>query len=122
MKNNILTSKAFDFAVRTVNLYKFLVKTERIMSKQLLRSGTAIGALSEEAVGAQSDADFINKLSIAYKEARETLYWLKLLKATEYLTEKQFESIYVDGEELIKILTSILKTSKEKRVAKNINS
>ena len=122
MKNNILTSKAFDFAVRTVNLYKFLVKTERIMSKQLLRSGTAIGALSEEAVGAQSDADFINKLSIAYKEARETLYWLKLLKATEYLTEKQFESIYIDGEELIKILTSILKTSKEKRVAKNINS
>lgn len=92
------------------------------MSKQLLRSGTAVGALSEEAIGAQSDADFINKLSIAYKEARETLYWLRLLKATEYLTEKQFESIYVDGEELIKILTSILKTSKEKRTAKNINS
>lgn len=117
-----MISKTFGFAVRIVNLYKFLEKNEKVMSKQLLRCGTAVGAISEEAIGAQSDADFINKLSIAYKEARETFYWLRLLKATEYLSEIQFESIHFDGEELVKILTSIIKTSKEKKQAKNINS
>ena len=121
-KENILITKSFDFAVRVVNLYKFLEKNERVLSKQLLSSGTAIGAISEEAIGAQSDADFINKLSIAYKEARESLYWIRLLNKTGYLSEKEYSSIYKDGEELIKILTKIIKTSKDKKIVNNINS
>ena len=92
---NIVKEKSLDFAIRIVNLYKYLTdsKKEFIMSKQLLRSGTAIGALVRESEHAESKADFIHKLSVALKEANETDYWLELLYRTEYLTEKQYQSI-----------------------------
>ena len=87
MKENVVLDKSFAFAVRTVNAYKFLVEEKRefIMSKQFLRSGTSIGANAEEAVGGQSAPDFISKMNIAYKEARETKYWIRLLQATGIL-------------------------------------
>ncbi len=114
-KENIIQNKSYKFAVRIVNLYKFLVsdKKEFVLSKQILRSGTAIGALVREGEHAQSTADFINKLSIALKEANETLYWLELLKDTDYLAENDFDSIYNDAEELVKILVRIVKTTKK---------
>lgn len=116
MKNNVIQKKSFSFAVRIVKLYKHLTekKKEFVLSKQLLRSGTSIGANVEEGSGGQSKKDFIAKLSIAYKESRETGYWLRILKETNFLTQKEFDSIYADLEELQKILTSILKTSKKK--------
>ena len=114
MKENIILKKSFAFAIRTVNVYKFLTdqKKEFVLSKQLLRSGTSIGANMEEATGGQSKKDFIAKASIAYKEARETMYWIKLLIATEYLEEKTAKSLLDDAEELCKILSSILISSK----------
>lgn len=113
-KDNIILDKSFDFAVRVVNLYKHLTaeKKEFVLSKQLVRSGTSIGANVSEAVRAQSTADFIAKLSIALKEANETEYWLKLLYKTEYLTKKEYESISKDINEIIAILVSIIKTKK----------
>lgn len=112
--NNIIENKSFEFAVRIVNLRKFLTeeKSEYILSKQLLRCGTSIGANVAEAERAQSKADFVSKISIALKEANETSYWLRLLYRTEYLCEKQFVSIYEDLEEITKILVSICNTSK----------
>ena len=120
---SLVAEKAFYFAIRIVRLYKYLVedKKEWVLSKQLLRSGTAVGALIEEAIGGESDADFIHKLKIAYKEARETHYWIRLLNETEYLDEKQSESMMKDCEELIKMLTSIINTMKAKR-STTINS
>ncbi len=114
--DNIIQNKSYKFAIRIVNLYKFLVDKQKefVLSKQVLRSGTAIGALIKEAEHAQSTADFINKLNIALKEANETLYWLELLKDTNYLEEKDFHSIYKDAEEIVKILVSIVKTTKLK--------
>lgn len=114
MKENIILEKSFAFAIRSVNVYKFLTeqKKEFVLSKQLLRSGTSIGANMEEATGGQSKKDFIAKVSIAYKEARETRYWIKLLIATEYLEEKNAQSLLNDAEELCKILSSILISSK----------
>lgn len=111
---NVVKEKSLDFAIRIVNLYKYLTdsKKEFIMSKQLLRSGTAIGALVRESEHAESKADFIHKLSVALKEANETDYWLELLYRTEYLTEKQYQSINENIIELLKLLTSIIKTSK----------
>ena len=90
--NNIIQEKSFAFAIRIVNLNKHLIteKKEFILSKQLLRSGTSIGANVEEAIGAVSDKDFLNKLGIAYKEARESIYWLKLLQATDYITKEEY--------------------------------
>jgi four helix bundle protein len=116
MGKSIVGEKAYVFAIRIVKLYKFLVeeKKERVLSKQLLRSGTAIGALIEEGIGAESDLDFKHKLKIAYKEARETHYWIRILKDTEYLTDKQSESILTDCEELLKLLTSIINTINSK--------
>ena len=115
MKENILLEKSFDFAVRVVNAYKYLVdeKKEFVMSKQLLRCGTSIGANSEEAIGGQSKADFISKLSIAYKECRETKYWIRLLQRTDYLDAAQAKSLLADNEELLKIIGSIQITSKK---------
>lgn len=115
MKENVIQQKSFAFAIRVVNAYKYLTeqKKEFVLSKQLLRSGTSIGANVEEASGAQSRKDFIAKISIAYKEARETKYWLNLLTATSYLDEKLSKSLLEDTEELCKILSSILLTSKE---------
>ena len=111
---NIIQAKSYAFAVRIVRLYQHLsmTKKEFILSKQVLRSGTSIGANVEEAIGGQSRADFVSKMSIAYKEARETSYWLRLLKDTDYLSQSEFESIHADAEELCRIIASIQKTTK----------
>jgi len=116
MKKNIIQQKSFDFAIRIINAVKYLHndKKEFILSKQLLRSGTSVGANIEEAIGGQSTKDFIAKLSISYKEARETLYWLKLLKATDYLNQEEANSLINDADELCKILSSILISTKNK--------
>ena len=108
---NIIESKSFDFAVRIVNLYKYLTseKKEFVLSKQLLRSGTSIGANVAEAQKAQTRPDFNAKMNIALKEANETEYWLKLLYKTEYLTESEFDNIGKDIKEIIAILVSICK-------------
>ena len=115
-KDNIIQEKSFVFAIRIVNLYKYLTseKKEFVLSRQLLKSGTSIGANVEESIGGQSAKDFISKLSIAYKEARETMYWLKLLQATDYLNKEQSENLLGDAEEICKILGSIQKTMKTK--------
>lgn len=112
--NNIIETKSFDFAVRIVKLYKFLCeqKKEFTLSKQLLRSGTSIGANVAEAEQAQSKADFVAKINIALKEASETKYWIKLLSATDYLSINESNSILSDCVEIEKILVSIIKTSK----------
>ena len=114
MKDNIIVNKSFDFAVKTVRIYQKLTleKREFVLSKQLLKSGTSIGANIEEAVGGFSRKDFIAKLQISYKEARETKYWLKLLYVTNYIDKTDSESLLADTEEILKILVSILKTSK----------
>ena len=115
MKDNVVKDKSLEFAVRIVNLYKFLVNEQKefVMSKQILRSGTSIGANIREAEQAQSRADFINKLNIALKEANETEYWLELLIRTEYITREQYESINNDSTEINKLLISIIKTTKK---------
>ena len=114
MKENVVLDKSFDFAVRIVNLNKHIVskRKEYVLSKQVLRSGTAIGALIREAQHVESNADFIHKLSIALKEANETDYWLLLLNKTDYLNKEQYLSLKNDIEELIKLLISIIKSSK----------
>jgi four helix bundle protein len=116
MRNeNILTSKSFHFALRIIKLYKFLTqeKKEYILSKQVLRSGTAIGALISEAEFARSKADFINKMYVSLKEANETRYWLRLLHQSDYITNEMFNSILPDIETLIKLLVSSTKTAKQ---------
>ena len=112
--NSNVERKSFLFSVRIVKLARYLQedKKEYILSKQLIRSGTSIGANIVEAQQAQSRADFISKLSIALKEASETNYWLRLLNATDYLSESEFSSIIADCKELERILTSILKTTR----------
>ena len=114
-RDNILVNKSFSFTVRIVNLYKYLCsnKKEFVLSKQLLRSGTSIGANISESQDAQSTNDFISKLSIALKEARESKYWIELLKETEYLTKKESDSLVNDLIELIKLLVTIIKTTKD---------
>ena len=121
MKENIIADKTYNFAVRIVNLYKYLIKTEKefVMPKQLLRCGTSIGANVSEAVKAQTTADFYTKLTIALKEANETQYWIKLLYDTGYLTEEQYLSIRKDIDEIVAILVAITKTTKEKLKSKN---
>ncbi len=116
MKENILKDKSFNFAVRIVNLYKFLKKEhgEYILSQQLIRSGTSIGAIVREAEHAESIKDFVHKLSIGLKEANESKYLLDLLFATEFITKKMFESLNKDCEELLKLLIASVKTSKLK--------
>jgi|GEM_PF-32703 len=113
---SIIGPKSYTFAIRCVELYKFLTaeKKEFILSKQVLRSGTAIGALIKESEHAQSTADFLNKMNIALKEANETEYWLMLLKDCQYLSEKEFGSIHKNCDELIRMLVSIVKTTKSK--------
>jgi four helix bundle protein len=114
MKENVIVDKSFAFAIRVVKAYKFLVeeKKEFVLSKQFLRSGTSIGANIEEAIGGQSKADFLSKLSIAYKEARETSYWIRLLKETNYFDDSQAKSLLNDLEEILKIIGKIQITSK----------
>ena len=117
MKENILLDKSFDFAVRIVNLYKHVTnnKKEYILSKQLLRSGTSIGANVTEAQRGQSKADFTAKMAIALKEAYETEYWLRLLYKTEYMNGNEYDSIHKDIEEIISLLISICKTASSKK-------
>ena len=112
---SVVFSKAYGFAVRIVRMYKFMIveKREFVLSKQCLRSGTAIGALVSEAKHAQSKADFLSKMNIALKEANETQYWLNLLKDTEYLSEEEFSSLYSENIEITKMLASIVKTTKQ---------
>ncbi|MBA3967625.1 MAG: four helix bundle protein [Nitrospirales bacterium] len=116
MKDGALQTKSFAFAVRIVNLSRLLrtEKKEFVLSKQLLRSGTAIGALVREAEQAESKLDFVHKLAIALKEANETEYWVLLLRETEYLTAMEAESLINDNKELLKLLTSIINSTKRK--------
>ena len=118
MKESILKSKSFALAVRIVRLYKYLSeqKTEYILSKQVLRSGTSVGAMVREAEYSESKADFAHKMGVARKELNETLYWLELLLQTEYITQTEYDSLSADAIEIIKILTTSIKT------AKNINN
>ena len=111
-----IQSKSRDFAIRIINCYKFLTEEHKefVMSKQLLRCGTSIGANTRESKNAQSRMDFLNKLNVALKETDETEYWLELLYATDYLDKKMYDSINRDCVELIKLLTAIIKTLKEK--------
>lgn len=115
MKSSIIKGKSYAFALRIIKMYIYLTKDkqEYVLSKQVLRSGTAIGALVMEAEHAQSRADFINKMNIGLKEANETTYWLSLLKDSGYIDEQMFNSIYPEAEELLKILISIVKTTKQ---------
>ena len=118
MKKNLIKEKSFDFAVRVVNLYKYLCseKKEFVLSKQLLRSGTSVGANVRESEHAVSKNDFINKLAIAQKEINETIYWLEILNATDYLNQKEFEDINDDAVEIIKLLTKIIKNTKQNQL------
>jgi len=117
MKESILKSKSFALAVRIVRLYKYLCeqKTEYVLSKQVLRSGTSVGAMVREAEYSESKADFAHKMGVARKELNETLYWLELLLQTEYITQTEYDSLSANAIEIIKILTTSIKT------AKNIN-
>ena len=116
MKESIIRDKSKAFAIRIIKLYKFLLeeKREYMLSKQILRCGTSIGANFAEAIYGVSEADFINKLSIAQKEASETVYWLELLRETDFLTQEQFASVYTDAEELLKLLAASIITMKKK--------
>ncbi|MES2732646.1 MAG: four helix bundle protein [Bacteroidota bacterium] len=114
IKENALYDKAYKFAIRVIKAYQYLTieKQEVVLAKQLLKSGTSIGANVAEANGAISIADFSSKISIAYKECLETKYWLSLLKDTDYIEEKVYQSMFANADELGKILFAILKTSK----------
>ncbi|ATA67869.1 hypothetical protein CGC48_04010 [Capnocytophaga cynodegmi] len=118
MKENIIKEKSFAFAIRIVKLYQYLQdsKKEFVLSKQLLRSGTSVGAMVREAEHSESTNDFVHKLSIAQKEINEVLYWLELLFATEYINKTEYESINNDAVEIIKIITRILKITKKKHL------
>jgi four helix bundle protein len=109
-----LWNKSFAFALRVVKLAKYLANEQKeyVLSKQVLRSGTAIGALVREAEHAESKADFAHKMNIALKESNETLYWLELLYQAEYITDQSYRSIQTDAEELVKLLVSIVKTTR----------
>lgn len=115
-KENVLKTKSFDFAVRIVNLYKFLKKeyNEFVISQQVVASGTAIGALIREAEHAESTKDFLHKLNIGLKEANESKYWLDLLSATAFIDKRMYESLNKDCEELLKLLIASVKTTKLK--------
>ena len=113
-RENIIKEKSFAFAIEIVTLYKILLdRKEFVLSKQMLRSGTSIGANIRESEHAQSKADFIHKLSISLKEANETEYWIDLLFKTKYLSQSEFEFIKPKNVELLKLLTSIINTSKK---------
>jgi len=112
-RQNVIKEKSYKFALRIVNLYKYLIdnKNEYILSKQILRSGTSIGANIEEGLGTRTKRDFINKFSIAHKEAREVHYWIRLLRDSGYLENKLSESLLSDCNELLKISGKIISTS-----------
>ena len=120
-KDNIIVRKSYSFALEIIGIYKFLVteRKEYVLSKQILRSGTSIDANIAEAVASESKKDFIHKLGISVKEARETSYWLNLLKDSNYISSEQFNSLLANCDELIRILNSIILTTKE-RYFKNV--
>jgi four helix bundle protein len=113
-KDNVVREKSYSFALRIIGLYKHLAteRKEFVLSKQLLRSGTSVGANVREAVNAESTADFIHKLAIAQKECDETCYWIELLRDSEYISEPEFKSIWSDATELLKIIRSIILSTK----------
>ena len=117
MRDNILLDKSKALALRIIRMYKYLCdeKKEFVLSKQVLRSGTSIGANAREANRSQSSKEFIAKLNISLKEADETLYWLELLHESDYIDDEAFNSIYSDTEEVLKLLVSIIKTSNAKK-------
>lgn len=121
MKESNIRNKSFAFAVRMVKLFQYLSseKKEFVLSKQLLRSGTSVGAMVREAEHAESKADFVHKLAIAQKEINETIYWLELLAATDFLAKQEFESVNNDAVEIIKIITTIIKNTKQNLTAKH---
>ena len=114
MKENVVKDKSFEFAIRIVKLYQYLCETRKefVLSKQLLRSGTSVGAMIREAEHAESKSDFKHKMAIAQKEINESIYWLELMKETKYLNQEEFESLNSDAVEIIKLITSIIKTTK----------
>ena len=114
MNSNVIVDKSFQFAIQIINLYKYLVihKKEYILSRQVLRCGTSVGANIEEAEGGFSRKDFTAKMSIAYKEARETKYWLRLLKETDYVDNSKYQDLIMQCEEILKILYHIINTSR----------
>jgi four helix bundle protein len=116
MKRETVKEKSFGFALRIVKLYKYLIdiKKEYVLSKQLLRSGTSVGANVREAQNAESTADFIHKLSISQKECDETIYWLELLHLSDYINEAEFQSIVSDAQEILKMLKRSIITSRKK--------
>ena len=121
-KDNIIVQKSYAFALEIIKLYKILIeKKEYVLSKQVLRSGTSIGANIHEAVASVSKRDFIHKLGIALKEARETSYWLNLLKDSGYISNEEFNKLNNSCDEIIRILNSIILTTKE-RYFKNIHN
>jgi len=113
-KENVVKNKSFAFSVRIIRLYQYLAnqKKEFIIAKQLLRSGTSVGAMVKEAEHAESRNDFKHKISIAQKEINESIYWLELLRETEYLSKEEFDSLKADAVELLKIVTAIIKSVK----------
>lgn len=123
-KDSIISKKTFVFALQIIKLYQFLSqeKREYVLSKQILKAGTSIGANVNEAVCAQSKRDFVHKLSISLKEARETMYWLALLQESSFLDKEIHKNLKSDCEEIIKILTSIILTTKERYFGKKDNS
>ena len=116
MKQSLIKEKSYSFALQIIRLYKSLLKqNEFVLSKQLLRSGTSIGANVEEALAGQSRADFLSKMSIASKEARETHYWLRLIRDSETISKTEVEPLLTESESIAKILTSIVKTTTQKK-------
>lgn len=115
-RDNVVKDKSFRFAIRIVKLFQYLQseKKEFVLSKQVLRSGTSVGAMIREAEHSENNKDFIHKMAVAQKEINETIYWLELLKETDYLTIDEFDSLNKEAIEIIKLLTSIIKTSKNK--------
>lgn len=115
-RDNVVKDKSFRFAVRIVKLFQYLQseKREFVLSRQVLRSGTSVGAMVREAEHGESNKDFVHKMSIAQKEINETIYWLELLKETDYLADDEFNNLNEDAIEIIKLLTTIIKTSKNK--------
>ena len=114
MKKNVIVDKSMDFAIEIIKLYKYLCEEKRefVLSKQILKSGTSVGANIKEAIRAQTKKDFISKMNISLKEISETEYWLELLCKTEFITKKQYQNLHKDCIEIIKILTAIVKSSK----------
>ncbi len=115
-KDNFIVKKSYSFALEIIKIYKFLIneKKEYVISKQMLRCGTSVGANIHEAIASESKKDFTHKLGIAVKEARETSYWLNLLKDSDYLSDEQFKNLNKNCDEVIRILNSIILTTKER--------